>query len=384
VTNSIHSGNQAIRASIVGRLDHCEITERHVANALALSFHPWPDGHFDSVFVESIRTELCPEHNLNHVSTIEIAIDRLLRFAVAAELGSWNVHATAYREAANVLDDFAASFASAKELNRRLENLPVRLPWGQTSIQSPKQFRKAVADQTLLEDIKFPSVSIATLFGELLNAAATANCRDIEKIFNGKASTTTALTLDQLADELQFDLPAKMFDSYLDRLSGRDRAILLQRLYADEDSVTLQDLGIRFEITRERIRQIERKINEDICYRMGATLQCFARASLNPLKSKIVSKETLSRRLQPITFGSRYPTCLMSLLLEQFGPWRTEGDWLFHANLEPQVRQLESQIAAGTDHLLSIEPEVIDKACQGLFLSENERNAYLETQLGLG
>lgn len=70
---------------------------------------------------------------------------------------------------------------------------------------------------------------------------------------------------DEIAARRQRDAAVRgVIGKLWDRLDDRERAVLEQRLLADEGDVTLADLGKGFSLSRERLRQIEARLKSRI------------------------------------------------------------------------------------------------------------------------
>lgn len=67
----------------------------------------------------------------------------------------------------------------------------------------------------------------------------------------------------QLGEKQDFNLKKQMLLKAIETLSEREKAIVRER-FLSENPTTLEDLGIRFNISRERVRQIENKAFEKI------------------------------------------------------------------------------------------------------------------------
>lgn len=71
----------------------------------------------------------------------------------------------------------------------------------------------------------------------------------------------SATAEDEVADREFYGLMRTKLDEFRDTLKGRESEIFTERLLA-EDPLTLQDLGERYGVSRERVRQIEEGLRE--------------------------------------------------------------------------------------------------------------------------
>jgi RNA polymerase sigma-32 factor len=67
-----------------------------------------------------------------------------------------------------------------------------------------------------------------------------------------------------LAESEETRLRKKLFAEAMQSLNEREREIIVAR-YLKEEPVTLEDLGARFGVSRERVRQIEARAYDKIC-----------------------------------------------------------------------------------------------------------------------
>lgn len=78
---------------------------------------------------------------------------------------------------------------------------------------------------------------------------------------------------EDLGNKEDFEVKKKLLSKAIDLLSEREKTIIQKRFLAEEP-VTLEDLGIEFNISRERIRQIENKAFEKISKYVKAEASC--------------------------------------------------------------------------------------------------------------
>ena len=60
------------------------------------------------------------------------------------------------------------------------------------------------------------------------------------------------------------DIKKELLSKAIDTLNDREKIIFSERFLSDSPT-TLEDLGIRFSVSRERIRQIEAKAYKKVC-----------------------------------------------------------------------------------------------------------------------
>ncbi len=153
-------------------------------------------------------------------------------------------------------------------------------------------------------------------------------------------------------DFARFAVPSSTLDELiellLDDLEPVWRAVLEERVFAD-DPITLQELGTKIGLTRERVRQIQVKVEDKIRSRL--TLPAFGplrwRActlrdglgDLAPADDPMVLK-LFDEVLRPITSSLR-PTA-RALLLFEAGPYSLQDGWLIRAGVPmPKATDLD-------------------------------------------
>ena len=154
---------------------------------------------------------------------------------------------------------------------------------------------------------------------------------DIMNLFFGKDTAVSEwrnfaeLPLYELANRLPH--PYALVDRWADQLPERWRLIFMKRLVESEQRMTLQELGDRFGVTRERVRQLEEKVRKKF-YAYAAT------ASGRSIKWRI---ETIRRSVNvAVPVGSVEGLLLgpadlpdySSLFLNLAGPYSISGGWL--------------------------------------------------------
>ena len=106
----------------------------------------------------------------------------------------------------------------------------------------------------------------------------------------GDDSDTTRLDLlpsltpgveESLVNDQISSLLLKNLKTIEPKLSDKERAILNERLLSDEP-VTLREIGQRFGVTRERVRQIEARLLDKIREHLESRVEGFSKDWINP------------------------------------------------------------------------------------------------------
>jgi hypothetical protein len=144
----------------------------------------------------------------------------------------------------------------------------------------------------------------------------------------------------------------KAIDEFLHGLDERERSILLERVLAGAHKVTLEELALRFGVTRERVRQIEARLrrklqttahrepmlrrSEELHSRMGAA---------TPAHSLVVS-EAREWALLDFAGDKDHLDLCWALQLHVAGPYLYQEGWLIH---EPSQVSVSAQLAPAAD-----------------------------------
>ena len=135
----------------------------------------------------------------------------------------------------------------------------------------------------------------------------------------------------------QYSVP-ELMSWALTPLDDRSREILAKRVCVTEGAVTLEVLGNRFGLTRERIRQMEKKAITQLGQLRSSEFSPVIRRA-QAVRAKLgvgvpANDETISEVLTWATldFGSGsnvYPSFARAILLWLAGPYKRRDDWLF-------------------------------------------------------
>ncbi len=369
--------NQMIRASIAASLRLDQRYPEHVISAVTLACHPWPDFAISQNDIDCIAAELLPGFNINHPSMLEIAVDRLLRFEDALQFQGSTKLAASYAAAAQAIDSYngintgIGRHEIIKNENIALIVSPIGIGISNTNFVSPY-----VNDPERNGKDDWHSTVIS-----FLGAAVFRGSRDTGIALDSEA---TGVSVSRLAEELGVELPEKQFDEYLDKLDSRALDILTSRTFKLGLKDTLEDIAARWNITRERVRQIEAKASDKLRDRFTKVFKRLGKQSISPLSCHVIHTEVLYAIATRIAEYSRHREILSGFLADIFGPWQKSGHWIYHSSLQDRVEQLRDSLAKQGDPYGLISIESIELECEGLFLREMDRNQFLKEELGLG
>jgi hypothetical protein len=373
--------NQRIRDSLATSLRLDAHYPEHVVAAITLACHPWPDCDVSQNDIDSIAAELRPGFNINHPSMLEVAIDRLLRFEEALQFHGSTDLASSYATAALAIESYNGNATSNHPRDDRINNERLAL------IASPNGLGTSNVSSVsaLMNDLTLKGQNgednwYSTVIS-LLGAAVFRGSRDTGIALGSEA---TGVSVSRLAEELGVELPEKQFDEYLDKLDNRALDILTSRTFKLGLPDTLVDIAARWNITRERVRQIETKASDKLRDRFTEVFKRLGKQSISPLSCHVFQTDVLYAIATQIAGYSRHGDILSGFLADIFGPWQRVGHWIYHSSLHDSVEQLRKSLAEQGDPYGIIASESIEIGCEGLFLSEMDRDQFLKEEFGLG
>jgi len=118
---------------------------------------------------------------------------------------------------------------------------------------------------------------------------------------------------------------AERVEQVVSHLTQKEISILEQRIIASKP-VTLQSLGSRMEVTRERIRQLQARLERKIRHALGWEMGMLARLVRQDLGS-VVREDVMTRRLKAVLRGRRdlSASVIRSLLIGTMGYTLDQG-----------------------------------------------------------
>ncbi|QDV24628.1 sigma factor-like helix-turn-helix DNA-binding protein [Aureliella helgolandensis] len=369
--------HEAIRDSLALALGLTSRYPKTVVSAITLACHPWPDSAISRSEIATIAAEMCPGLNIAHPSMCEIAIDRLLRLADAMRFQDAKELELLFANAAATIESYAAEVPGMR-LGREFECSNIAL------VQSPI----GIGVQTLgVEKKKFsnspatkPNFWRTTILA-FLSSSALRGSRDTGGAIGGEK---TGVSIEQLARHLGVELPECEFDAYINRLDDRVLDIFRCRTFRIGIPDTLEEIASRWNITRERVRQIEVKASERLKRQFGETLKGIGKQAFVSLTHYVVRKNLFHEITLAIVKQSSHREILTGFLAEVFGPWQTAGAWLYHKSLEESVCTLRNLSIERADSYGVLDRDTLESHCEELFLSHTDRDDFLREELGLG
>ncbi len=373
--------NRRIRDSLATSLGLDSHYPENVVAAITLACHPWPDCDISQNEIDSIAAELRPGFNINHPNMLEVAIDRLLRFEETLQFHGSTKLASSFATAALAIESYIGNASGNQRRddgmnNEKLELIASPIGLGISNVNSVSALMNDLTLNGQNGEDDWHSTVIC-----LLGAAVFRGSQDTGIALGSEA---TGVSVSRLAEELGVELPEKQFDEYLDKLDNRALDILTSRTFKLGLPDTLVDIAARWNITRERVRQIEIKASDKLRDRFTEAFKRLGKQSISPLSCHVFQIDVLQAIANRIAGYSRHREILSGFLADIFGPWQKAGHWIYHSSLQDRVEQLRNSIAEQGDPYGIIASESIEIGCEGLFLSEMDRDQFLQQEFGLG
>ncbi len=260
-------------------------------------------------------------------------------------------------------------------------------------------------DIHLLESQMTPAGSSISSISSNRNASILTSDEDINKIFlaipwmtsvvgkllvryiaNPNATIANALGIkvpdkwdSKISDALSslgFRYFGNMYDELLLSLSERQLEITIKRIHAGHPE-TLEELGERFGITRERVRQIEAKIQRRFAYIFRKRIIKIQTSALRIIIGKVLSYNFARRLSRTLVSSSRFPDQALVALLQLTGPYELIENWLVRKDVLKKIEQLRSNLINQADRIGRIDPLLIDREMVGLFRNDDDRNEFI-------
>ena len=373
--------NQKIRESLALSLGLDMHFPESVVAAITLACHPWPDREVSQTELDSISAELRPGYNINHPSILEVAIDRLFRFSEALRFQGSTALASCFTKAAFAIESYSSKDSCGKNRDNSMHNRGLELIAAPICLGTSKLKTRAALSNDLPPSEPNSQNDWAFTIISLQGAAVFRGSPDTGIALDSEA---TGVSVSCLAEKLGVELPEKKFDEYLDKLDSRTLDILTSRTFKLGLPDTLEDIAVRWNISRERVRQIETKASDNLHNRFSETFKRFGKKSISPLINHVFRIDILHAIATRISQFSRHRELLAGFCADIFGPWQRTGHWIFQSSLQSRVEQLLYSLPEKSSRYGIIAGDAIEIGCEGLFLSPKDRDQYLKDVLGLG
>jgi hypothetical protein len=182
--------------------------------------------------------------------------------------------------------------------------------------------------------------------------------------------------ISHILKEIGFKTFGEIYENLIDSLSYRYQFIVLNRVHS-KNILSLEAIGIKFNITRERVRQLEKKAKDIIRNRLSK-LDAQIQTSLFKNKlAKIVHYNTANSIIYPFVSNSKYPSNAIIAIFKIVGNYILDNHWLISRKEYYKVVEIESNIKLEADPIGRIDDGIVDKFTKGLFSSIRERERFL-------
>ncbi len=341
-----------------------------VAQSLATAIHPWPDWPLSSAVLLEFLDELDEGRNATHPDSREVAADRLLRLVEVL------------RHAGEGPADLVEMYEkSATDLGESLASDEIRSPSEISDAVACPSASNLMAEQASTG--RWPAGATAggdfdrqDLLAVLVGSACRSGSLDLGVNLGGGEAKIDLL---QLVNAVGTHAPLASFDRWLGAAESRVATLVAHRVFLSGAKSTLQELGDEWDLSRERVRQMEVKVRESIDERLGQMLHAAARP-LESARSFVLPRQRHDLLVGLVLGKTRYPTQASAAVREYSGPWIHDGDWVYHETLRDEVAVARDAVLDSADQhgvLAEDAPAHLD----GLFASEDDQLLYFRSAL---
>ncbi len=405
-----HSGHPGTQSTVSHHVSHSEIRLSYtawiasncpvlstVASEIAVSIHPWPDFAVDKAVVNALVAELHPAANLCHPDIRLIAADRLLRMVdVAGELDEPRLTVD-FLAAAHALDAWEpSSFEEAQAYSEVLHPLLSMRTGFSASADTCSVLGRASSFSSALpvagfkgivnrdegfendEPVPVPTLPAAAL-GCLLPKVAMTGSRDLGVLLGGGP---VGFDVANLAEGTDVAMVLSLFTRYLSSLSERDRDILVQRHFNLERPPTLDSLGRKWGVTRERARQIARSFERSVDAAFGDELRTVSHQLLSPLHDFALPTADLHKLIGLFAPDEPSTDIVTVALLNTDGTWVHDAGWSTTVSTFGKIAAGVEALKECTDGYWSVSQEDASHYLTPHFLRSSHLESYLRDRLG--
>lgn len=197
-----------------------------------------------------------------------------------------------------------------------------------------------------------------------------------------KITSLNDVNIADFFDEVGFRTFGDIYDEFINSLNFRQRTITLKRVHVDQ-KVSLEKLGQEFKITRERVRQLEKKAIQEANHRFSQTDVKIQAHILREKMATIIHYETATILSRPFVSKCKCSKNARMALFDEAGPYIFRDNWLILAEEKDRVKGIESSLKYKADKIGRIDKRVIDEITEGVFCRKKERDRFLTEILGL-
>jgi Bacterial RNA polymerase, alpha chain C terminal domain/Sigma-70, region 4 len=186
---------------------------------------------------------------------------------------------------------------------------------------------------------------------------------------------------DALSD-IGFRYFGSIYDDIYEKLSEHHKLIAKIRTHT-YPSLSLNEIGTNFGLTRERVRQIEIKIRERFADRLNQVDVTIQSRVVRAMLGKVLPLSTAQSLTERLINPSLHPMLAFFALLEFAGPYKIINNWIVRADALDRVKSLKSILRNKADRIGRIDSLIINRETEGFFRKEEDRNRFLLDYLNL-
>jgi hypothetical protein len=142
---------------------------------------------------------------------------------------------------------------------------------------------------------------------------------------------------------------------------------------------TLEEVGKQFDVTRERVRQLEKKLFDQLLH---PSWQRTNSGVFDKLANQVHRSDRLVTAAKVLTAGCSNSELVAKLLLWFEANWAADGDYSIGDQASDEFASLKDRLAERADENLLLTEEAVEEVVGGLFASESARDTVV-TELGL-
>jgi hypothetical protein len=339
-----------------------------VADALALGAHPWPDVLTTEALHRAIVAELNPWLNERHPDVREVVADRLLRLAEV-----FREHELS-EEVWRPLGRAASSLIATTSLTAPVPSSAVPAVVEDVLGVGPDPDPSSVADVGGSAPTGAELAMVATLIGTV---ARSGSC----DLGVNLGSDPSGLSVGIVLRATRFTEALRPLDEWIDGSTPRIRGLLIERVFTLDEAPTLQEIGERWGLTRERVRQLEVRARDEFRSSFSRTCDDLS-VTLRPLRSWILPTDRFVTACRALGAGLEHGDAVAAALAAAAGPWVHENGWTYHQSIADRAKSAHEAIRASSDEYGLLPPDVATHL-EALFCSEADQVEYLTTAVGV-
>ncbi|CAB5161188.1 DNA-directed RNA polymerase alpha subunit (EC [Olavius algarvensis associated proteobacterium Delta 3] len=187
---------------------------------------------------------------------------------------------------------------------------------------------------------------------------------------------------DDALKSIDFMFFGTIYDEVFESLPENLQIIAKNRTHSKKP-LSLQKIGIKFGITRERVRQLEIQVRERFLNRFVKIDVAVQSRVLKAMLGKVAPIKTALFNSEKLISVSRYPDQAFCALLELAGPYKILAKWAVRTDSLERIQNLKSVLSKQSDRIGRIDPLIIGKETAGLFRTEADRERFLAEYLEL-